>query len=89
MDTTAILKVLLIGGFFYIIPIDTIAQQSNDAPYVIVLGTVQDGGSPHMAVRKNAVKPLRFSKEKPEKSLHLQWSNQKVILICFLRLLQT
>ena len=63
-DKTAILKFLLIGGFFYIIPLDTIAQQSNDAPYVIVLGTVQDGGSPHLGCNKNCCEALTvFQKE--------------------------
>ena len=63
-DKTAILKFLLIGGFFYIIPLDTIAQQSNDAPYVIVLGTVQDGGSPHLSCNKNCCEALTvFQKE--------------------------
>ena len=63
-DKTAILKFLLVGGFFYIIPLDTIAQQSNDAPYVIVLGTVQDGGSPHLGCNKNCCEALTvFQKE--------------------------
>ena len=63
-DKTAILKFLLIGGFFCIIPLDTIAQQSNDAPYVIVLGTVQDGGSPHLGCNKNCCEALTvFQKE--------------------------
>jgi len=63
-DKTAILKFLLIGGFFYIIPIHTSAQQSNNTPYLIVLGTVQDGGSPHLGCNKNCCEALTvFQKE--------------------------
>tara|TARA_B110000027_G_scaffold19843_1_gene20840 strand:+ start:1288 stop:2217 length:930 start_codon:yes stop_codon:yes gene_type:complete len=58
MDKIAILKALLIGGIFFIIPIHTNAQQSNNAPYVIILGTVQDGGSPHIACEKKCCKTL-------------------------------
>ena len=57
-DKIAILKALLKGSFFYIIPLDTIAQQSNNTPYLIVLGTVQDGGSPHLDCNKNCCKEL-------------------------------
>lgn len=63
-DKIAILEAFLIGGFFFIIPIHTSAQQSNNTPYLIVLGTVQDGGSPHLACNKNCCKALTvFQKE--------------------------
>ena len=60
----AILEAFLIGGFFFIIPTHTSAQQSNNTPYLIVLGTVQDGGSPHLGCNKNCCKALTvFQKE--------------------------
>ena len=63
-DKIAILEAFLIGGFFFIIPIHTSAQQSNNTPYLIILGTVQDGGSPHLACNKNCCKALTvFQKE--------------------------
>ena len=63
-DKIAILEAFLIGSFFFIIPIHTSAQQSNNTPYLIVLGTVQDGGSPHLACNKNCCKALTvFQKE--------------------------
>ena len=63
-DKIAILEAFLIGGFFFIIPPHISAQQSNNTPYLIVLGTVQDGGSPHLACNKNCCKALTvFQKE--------------------------
>ena len=63
-DKIAILEAFLIGSFFFIIPIHTSAQQSNNTPYLIILGTVQDGGSPHLACNKNCCKALTvFQKE--------------------------
>lgn len=63
-DKIAKLEAFLIGGFFFIIPICTSAQQSNNTPYLIVLGTVQDGGSPHLDCNKNCCKALTvFQKE--------------------------
>ena len=63
-DKITRLIAFLIGGFFFIIPIHTFAQQSNNTPYLIVLGTVQDGGSPHLACNKNCCKALTvFQKE--------------------------
>ncbi len=66
-DKIAILKVLLIGSFFYIIPTDTVAQQSNNIPYLIVLGTVQDGGSPHLDCNKNCCKELTIFQREARK----------------------
>ena len=63
-DKIAKLEAFLIGGFFFIIPICTSAQRSNNTPYLIVLGTVQDGGSPHLDCNKNCCKALTvFQKE--------------------------
>jgi pyrroloquinoline quinone biosynthesis protein B len=63
-DKIARLEAFLIGSFFFIIPIHTFAQQSNNTPYLIVLGTVQDGGSPHLGCNKNCCKALTvFQKE--------------------------
>ena len=66
-DKIGRLEAFLIGGFFFIIPIHTSAQKSNNTPYLIVLGTVQDGGSPHLGCNKNCCKALTVSQREARK----------------------
>jgi len=49
-------------------PAETVAQNVEDTPFLIVLGTVQDGGSPHIGCTKECCKEL-FSHPDPTRKV--------------------